>query len=239
VQLELFRQTEAELLRTLQVHLGEAVELTLTENRSSVLSFKPSNRRRPARVRMHRMFLLADADTLEAVGIWLRAPRAKRAATTVDAFIRRHEHLLAPPQGHRPPGSPRGKVHNLARLYRETNKSDFDGRVNAHIAWGLDRRGRPQRSIRLGSYCPRDRLIRIHPRLDHESVPEFFVRYIVFHEMLHADLGIADGENGRRRIHTPEFKLRERAYPDYARAIAWQDEPRNLAYLLGRRARPA
>ena len=36
---------------------------------------------------------------------------------------------------------------------------------------------------------------------------------------------------GRRVSHTPEFRRLERAYPDYAKAIAW--ERQHLAILLG------
>jgi hypothetical protein len=36
--------------------------------------------------------------------------------------------------------------------------------------------------------------------------------------------------NGRRVVHGLDFRRRERAYPDYARAKAWED--RNLSLLL-------
>ena len=37
-------------------------------------------------------------------------------------------------------------------------------------------------------------------------------------------------ENGRRIVHGSEFRRRERAYPDHARARAWED--RHLGLLL-------
>jgi hypothetical protein len=37
-------------------------------------------------------------------------------------------------------------------------------------------------------------------------------------------------QNGRRIVHGPEFRARERAYPDYARAKAWEEQ--HLALLL-------
>ncbi len=64
-------------------------------------------------------------------------------------------------------------------------------------------------------------LIRIHPVLDNLWVPRFFVRYIIFHELLHHL--IPTRIQGRRRIcHGPEFRAHERAYPDYQRAQLWQ-----------------
>src|SRR3712207_8543596 len=40
-------------------------------------------------------------------------------------------------------------------------------------------------TIKLGSYSAIERLIRIHPTLDAEWVPRYFVSYIVYHELLH------------------------------------------------------
>ena len=91
---------------------------------------------------------------------------------------------------------------------------------------------RRRRSIRFGSYTPVDELIRIHPYLDQAFVPEFFVRYIVFHEMLHAHMGIEETPNGRRRIHPPAFRRREEEYGDYDRAVAWMNDESNLRRLL-------
>jgi len=55
------------------------------------------------------------------------------------------------------------------------------------------------------------------------------VAAVVFHEMLHQAVPARDG-NGRRVVHGREFRARERAYPDHARALAW--ERRNIGLLL-------
>ena len=91
---------------------------------------------------------------------------------------------------------------------------------------------RRRRSIRFGSYSPGPRLIRIHPLLDQDFVPRYFVRYIVFHEMLHAHLGLVESPSGRTLSHTHEFNQIERAYPDFHRAEAWQRNSANLRKLL-------
>jgi len=54
-------------------------------------------------------------------------------------------------------------------------------------------------------------------------VPRFFVEYIVYHEMLHhvVQMPVLDG---RRCMHGPEFKARERCFARYAEAIAWERE---------------
>ena len=73
------------------------------------------------------------------------------------------------------------------------------------------------------------RIIRIHPTLDRQEVPEFYVAAVVFHEMLHQMVPAVE-VNGRRVVHGREFRRRERAYPDHARAKAWEE--RNLSLLL-------
>ena len=88
---------------------------------------------------------------------------------------------------------------------------------------------RRRRSIRLGTYSFDERLIRVHPKLDEAWVPHFFVRFIVFHEMLH-HVEPARETRSRTEFHTPAFRARERAYPEYERSIAW--ERANLRQLL-------
>jgi hypothetical protein len=78
--------------------------------------------------------------------------------------------------------------------------------------------------------------VRIHPALDHPSVPRWVVESVVHHELLHADLDTVVS-NGRRRLHTPEFRRREREFERHDDARRWVD--RHLGALLRRRARLA
>ena len=117
-------------------------------------------------------------------------------------------------------------------FYDELNAHEFKGRVSVPITWGkMPSSRRRRRSIRFGSYSSEDKLIRVHPALDQAFVPAFFVRYIVFHEMLHAYFDATDTDG--KRAHSAEFRKRERAYSDYARAVAWQANASNLRKVLG------
>jgi hypothetical protein len=60
-------------------------------------------------------------------------------------------------------------------------------------------------------------------------VPEFYVAAVVFHEMLHQAVPAREA-HGRRIVHGPEFRRRERAYPDHERAKAWEEQ--HLTLLL-------
>jgi predicted metal-dependent hydrolase len=85
------------------------------------------------------------------------------------------------------------------------------------------------RTLKFGS-VDHTGLIRIHPVLDKSRVPAWFVRFIIFHELLHGVHKPTSAPNGRRSIHTPAFRSAERAHPDYARSVAWREA--NLGQLL-------
>jgi hypothetical protein len=106
-----------------------------------------------------------------------------------------------------------GTHYSPAALYQEVNNRFFNNQIEIRqIGWGLRKGWR-----RLGHYDPVHHTITLSPALDSPKVPEFVVRYIVYHEMLHA---IFEGTSSHpsRRHHPPEFHRAERAYPDFARA---------------------
>jgi len=115
-------------------------------------------------------------------------------------------------------------------FFERLNRRYFEGKHGARITWGPLRRRSQQRSIKVGSYSLEDRLIRVHPALDHEMVPGYFLEWIVFHEMLHGKHTIRR-LGGRRCFHPPEFSHEERQFPDYGRARLWQET--NMDRLLG------
>lgn len=230
MQLEFLWRNERSLREELERRTGQSIELIVTDNSSNVMTYRARSAG-PAQLRIHRMFLTAGPEVIEAVSTWLTKRRTRKSAAIIDGFIKEHQHML---QASRRQVRIRtkGLYFDLKRLYTEVNEREFEGRVDCPITWGRMPTVSRRRSIRLGSYTPEDHLIRIHPLLDQEFVPEYFVKYIVFHEMLHADLGIEETPSGRRRVHTPEFNRRERAYAEFALASAWHDDDRNLARLL-------
>ena len=110
-----------------------------------------------------------------------------------------------------------GRVYDLKTIFDEMNRAFFSGRVRCRIGWGrarVRRNGRNRaKSIRFGSWNPTTGTIRVHPILDDPLVPASFVRYIVFHEMLHVVVPVAQ-RNGRRYSHSAEFRALEKSFPD-------------------------
>jgi len=232
MQLEFAFRDLSSLHRELERRSGLDVQLVLTDNSHTVMSVKHHPVSGVVALRMHHMFLGADNDVLKALAAWLRKPSCRRSGDVIDRFIRENRHLVRRRPGASRRLHTRGDVYDLRKLFNEVNAAHFGGSISAAITWGRRPNSRRRRSIRFGSYSVEENLIRIHPYLDNARVPEFFVRYIVYHEMLHAHLGIEESPAGRRRIHTAEFKRIERAYPDYGRAEAWQAKPSNLRMLL-------
>jgi len=231
-QLE-FLWRDTDLLRAeLERRTGLGIDLTITNNRSTMLSVRHGRSRRSLQVRLHQMFLSADTKVIRSLAVWLTNRNSKRDAAVVDAFINNNVHRVRPDRTGNNGFITKGDVFDLAVLYQRINATYFDNAVRVNITWGRMPPARRRRSIRFGSYYPTDNLIRIHPLLDQPFVPPFFMRYIVFHEMLHAYLGIEESETGRRRYHTRDFAEMEEQYPDYARAVAWQSNPANLRRLL-------
>jgi hypothetical protein len=210
--------------------LGRPVRLYVTDNASTMVSFR--RMQELLTVRLHHMFLDAPDEVVRAVADYVGRGR-RGAGEVIDRYVRANTERIRVSDPRRVSArlDPRGAVWDLREIFDQQNARYFGNTIQAAIGWGRGTFGRRRRSIRMGVYDHLTRTIRIHPALDRSEVPRFFVEYIVFHEMLHQ--AVPGRQTGsRRQHHGPEFRARERAYPDYERAIAWERE--NLGLLLGR-----
>ncbi|MGA9523223.1 MAG: hypothetical protein WBV82_17275 [Myxococcaceae bacterium] len=213
------------LARRLAKDLGVVVRLAVTDNRSTMVSFRRAST--SVRIRVHHMFLDAPAHVEKAIADYAGRGRS-RAGDVIDAFIRESQPLIRRDRT----GStlePRGRCFDLQEIFDAVNQRYFGGAIQATIGWGKMPNKARRRSIRLGVYDHQAREIRIHPALDRPDLPRFFVEFIVFHEMLHQLFPSSNGP-GRRVHHPRAFREREKTYPHYAAALAWEKE--NLRLLL-------
>jgi hypothetical protein len=222
---------ERALTAALKVYLppGKGLDLRLTNNHYSMISV----RRKPDgyRLRLHRMFIGAAPRIVRALGRYV-VHNDRRASQMLGDYIDLHQHVIKKQPRVQRQISLRtaGRHHDLQAIFDSLNAERFASSVDARITWGPVSAARARRSIKMGSFAVEDKIIRIHPILDSADVPAFFVRWIVFHEMLHGKHDIV--RKGRRRIfHSQAFNDDERTYPDYDRANAW--ERANLDRLLG------
>lgn len=217
--------------RFLSGQLGREVRVRYGRARRQVIVAYPE--RAGLRVRMNHAFGRAPEPVRIAVADWLRVGcHARSACRALDDWIASIVGTLGPPR--LPRILERGAHHDLGELLLELLALEFRAlRSERHpsaVTWG--RRG-PRgalRSLQLGSFDPETALIRIHPVLDQPAVPRWFVRYVLFHELLHGELNQPCSGAKRAQHHGREFRARESAYPDTARALEWQI--RNLPALL-------
>jgi hypothetical protein len=220
------------LERRIRAHMSRGrVQVTLTDNRYTMISVRRFPKERRYEVRLHHMFASADPVITRALARYIADNDADASRILGDFIDENSDHVRG--RARRPPTTlifTAGEHHDLRQLYDELNALYFDNRIDAAITWGA-RTGRPRRrnSIKMGSYSVEDRLIRIHRSLDRAFVPKFFVAWIVFHEMLHQvhDIRV---KNGRREFHSKEFLADEAQFEQYEEARTW--ERRHLDAIL-------
>jgi len=217
-QLHFFPGLDATHLKSyLEKSVRKNVTVVITDNSSVMLSIK--SKKDLFSLRLHWMFLSADHDVIDELAGYLRNSRIK--TPLIRDFINRNIHNLKK----KPPRKIRlihkGKQFHLLDIFNKVNSEYFDGTISSSITWSTRS---PKRSVAkrtLGSFSLDIDLIRINPVLDSARVPGFFLEYVVYHEMLHANLK-NESTTGRRTVHSPEFKRREKLFRHYERAMTWE-----------------
>ena len=124
-----------------------------------------------------------------------------------------------------------GRIYNLRAIFNKLNAKYFRNKLRGYtVTWARRRKQRPRGSIVFGTIQEEDRIIRIHPLLDRAMVPQWFLEYVMYHEMLHAMVPDRVDGAGRRIIHHEEFYEKERKFHWFRRAKLWEQE--NLARFL-------
>jgi len=225
-------QAAGALADSLSDLVGERVRLVVHDNRSTMVSFRRDGGY--LHYRVHHMFLDAPQEVVHALAAFAgpgrMAARRRDAGGRIDAYVRDHRGRIGAPRPARL--TAQGRVHDLQAIFDRLNAEHFGGTVEARIGWGPNRGLGRRRTIKTGVYVQDSRTIRIHPALDRAEVPEPYVAAVVFHEMLHQVVPALE-RNGRRVVHGPEFRRRERAYPDHQLAKRWEEE--HLSLLLSHR----
>ena len=212
-----------QLQRYLQQTVARRVSLVLDDDRRDIVKAEHAEEDGLA-VTLHGSFLDAPSTILRALVRFLRRPEPHLRRRVMRLYRRAGLHRVGGgPGSRRIVLRHRGRYFDLKEIFDDLNRRHFDGRVRAFVTWG--RRTRPGtriRSIHFGSYNWSRKVIRVHPDLDRGFVPRHFLESVIFHEMLHVELGIVERRDGRRSAHSPEFRRRERAWSGYARARAWE-----------------
>lgn len=214
------------LHEALQERLG-TVDLVLTDNRRRMVSAK--HRRKRFRLRVHHMFVGCSDAVVDALANLASGQKKEDDGSRqrLKDYISNHRDSISydvDPEKL----EAQGEHHDLqAMLDKWRAEMKLDVLEDVVITWG--RYGKGSRTIRFGSYDFDRKLIRMHPALDQSWVPDFFVEFIVYHELLHA-LFPPKKKSSRRIVHPPEFREMEEMFPRYEEAMIW--ERRNLSRFL-------
>ncbi len=170
-------------------------------------------------IRLHRIFLVAGTDVLDEIALF--AGKGKGKTPLLMEFVKQNAAGIRK----KPPRATTirtdGKYHHLGDIFRSLNNEYFMGRLVCPVTWGARTSRYAARKRTLGSYNRHTNTIRISPLLDKRSTPAYFVEFVVYHEMLHADMEIST-KGGRRLVHSREFRRRERLFRHYEKAIEWE-----------------
>ena len=112
--------------------------------------------------------------------------------------------------------TPQGNYYDLEALFHPINQEYFAGEMaKPRLTWNKTLTHR-----KLGHYEPlRDRVV-MSRTLDSSHVPQMVVELVLYHELLHKHHG-AKLLNGKRMVHTPEFRRSERQFQHYQEAQQW------------------
>lgn len=201
----------------LQQLTGSSLCLIITDNTTSMLSVRKKSE--CIKVRLHRMFLYAGAEICREVAELIKKGRCNRQV--LSSFIKANNHLLRKKVPVNATTRVTGQQYCLQTIYESLNSEYFAGKISAAITWGRSNSRQQVKMRTLGSYNVETNTMRINPVLDKKTVPAHFLEFVVYHEMLHAYLGIKT-RNGRRSIHSKEFRLHEKKFRNYGKAMEWE-----------------
>lgn len=218
---------------------GARLSVALGRARSTPIQYerRRDGSRVEVRLRLHRCFATAPDPVLDDLCAWLRAGKRAKAATArldawMEARIAAEGPAPIPPSGRRPRGTHHDLAALSAQLWLEPYASAFLGDLERCPTLGWGRRTSPKgrRRLQLAAYEKARHWIRVNPVLDAEWVPGWFLKCVLFHELLHAVQPEERDRAGRALTHGPWFRRAEQGYPLFAASKAW--EQRQLTRLL-------
>ena len=204
-----------------------SVDLIINENKRSLFTVL-AKKHGGIRISLHRMFLEAPLAVLESLSRYLQTGN-KNFLTAISHFIDEKSYQRSYLQKVES-GAMHviGDYYDLSAILIRLQEEYFENKGPNLITWFGQKKTRSR--IIFGEYQPLLQLVKINKKLDHPSVPDYFVDYVVFHEMLHHMIPSSTLPSGRRSIHGPEFHKREKSYSHYQKAIEWQKKHKHLFF---------
>jgi len=210
--------------------LGKELRVTWTTNRRVMISFR-RHEGTPI-LRLHESFALADTVLTRDLSAFLYK-NTRRVPESVKKFVntfskRKEKKINTGSLTHR------GRYSDLRKIYRKINRTCFNNQLKGMAVWGRKIFSENKRTITFGSYYPAERIIRIHPVLDTELAPGFYLEAVMHHEMVHEYLDKVEKCGKEDALsHSSRFKELDRKFKYHALANAW--EKRHFEKLMSYR----
>ena len=192
-------------------------------------------------VRLSDVFEAAPPEVIRALAFLLVArllsrkiPPAYERVYRAYAFspqVLRASDIARQKRGRKVISSAQGKSYDLSELFDRLNRRYFDSEIEKPVLTWSKRKAKRI----LGHHDAVHRTITISKALDSRDVPEWFVEYILYHEMLHIKHP-AKFINGRRYYHTAAFRSEEESFPQYQASQEWLDRVVRKNHALRARA---
>ena len=117
----------------------------------------------------------------------------------------------------------KGLTYDLQSIFDALNREYFQGGINSYIRWGYSASRTSYQTARIDKEGNLFNLITVSGVYDSPQVPEYAIRGLVYHEMLHIAIP-PRLVNSRRVIHGRDFKAAERKFPFYEQWVKWERE---------------
>jgi hypothetical protein len=212
----------------LECSAGIKLQLKINDNRSTMLSVKWEPE--CTKVSLHRMFLKAPQNVMQALACYLNGEH-KKLAPSIKAYIEHNLQKLD--YSHQLDLSSlqtKGSVYDLKKIYCDLNKEYFDEPLGLHITWFGQGHRRSCKRVTFGLFHEPLKLIKINRLLDKKNFPDYFIAYIIYHEMLHSVCPAYVDEKGQKHIHSKAFKKREKDFKYFKHSQQWIRENQNYLF---------
>jgi len=208
------------LQEQLEVSSGQKLKIRINDNHSTMLSVRWEIDH--TRLSLHRMFLGAPGNVMEDLACYLKRGKNETLPATIKAFI---EHQMQQMDySHKIKNHKlvtEGNHFRLCSIYKQMNQEYFADELDLQITWYGEANRLFRSRINFGLFSDPLKLIKVHRSLDQPDIPDYFVEYVVYHEMLHNVCVPYVEKGGNTVIHTSEFKEREKQFKYFHEACRW------------------
>ena len=219
-----------DLITYFEESTGRKLNLKINDNRSTMININWSTEVIKASV--HRMFLSAPdtiQNDLKKYLIEPEAPVPPSITQYIDQMLPTYDYSERIKED-----SIRfiGRCFNLQSIYEEINQQYFNGSLLLKITWFGRDNYRPKRQVDLGLFFDHMKLIKIHRILDDPKVPKEVIKFIIYHEMLHAVYPVEMDSKGRRIVHSKAFNEKEAQFESFDFVTRWIEIFQNNSFEL-------